>query len=207
MVGRRTGPSGRAAIGLVMALSALSVAKPATAQSRAAVERERAAHARWLRESPDSPLPAADRETYQPGWYPYDSGPVFLTRMRTAATPEVVPLVSAEGVLIRMTRLGTVTISVGGEVVTLPVFRVPIAGELTYQVHLRDASNGQTTHPAGRFIDLIALGDDRFLIDTNRARQPWCAYAPRLPCPEAWPGESVNAWVQVGEYLPSLIRR
>lgn len=186
---------------------ALIMAGPATAQSRSVVERERAAHAQWLRESPDSPLPAADRDAYQPGWYPYDSGPVFLTRMRAAATPDVVPLVSAEGVLIRMTRLGTVTISVGGEVVTLPVFRVPIAGELSYQVHLRDASNGQTTHPAGRFIDVIPMGDDRFLIDTNRARLPWCAYQAAVPCPEPWPGESVNAWVQVGEYLPSLIRR
>lgn len=178
-----------------------------SAQSRAAVSRERTESQRWLVESPESPVPATARDTFQLAWYPYDSGPVFLTRMRTAATPEVVPLVSAEGVLIRMTRLGTVTISVGGEIVTLPVFRVPVAGELSYQVHLRDASNGRTTHPAGRFIDLIPMGDNRFLIDTNRARSPWCAYAPTVPCPEPWPGEAVNAWVQVGEYLPRLVRR
>ena len=189
---------------MVVALSIVSAVEPAGTQSRAAVTRERAEYQRWLQESPASPLPPTERARYQPGWYPYDGGPVFLTRMRPAASPEVVALVSAEGVLIRMSRLGTVTISVGGEVVTLVVFRVPISGERSYQVHLRDASNGHTTHPAGRFIDLIPMGDDRFLIDTNRARLPWCAYSPAVPCPEPWPGESVNAWVQVGEYLPSL---
>lgn len=192
----------------VLALSTVSVVETAGAQSRAAVTRERAEYERWLRESPESPVPATARDTFQLGWYPYDSGPVFLTRMRPAASQAVVPLVTGEGILIRLTVMGTVTVSLGNEVVALTVYRVPNAGgEPFYEVHLRDASNGHTTHPAGRFIELIAMGDNRFLLDANRARSPWCAYSTSVPCPDPWPGETVNAWVQVGEYLPSLVRR
>lgn len=191
-----------------MALSTVSVVEPAGAQSRAAVTRERAEYQRWLKESPGSPVSAAARDTLNLTWYAYDSGPVFLTRLRPAVPQTVVPLVTGEGILIRLTVMGTVTVSLGGNVVALTVYRVPNAGaEPFYEVHLRDASNGHTTPLAGRFIELIAMGDNRFLLDANRARSPWCAYSAAVPCPDAWPSETVNAWVQVGEYLPGLPRQ
>lgn len=182
-------------------LALLFLVPPLQAQSRAAVLGEREATAEWLRSGDDSPVPAEARAGFRPAFYPYDGGPVFLTRMRRAPVAETVALTSAEGVLIRMTRLGTVTISLAGEVVELTVYRVPVAGRLYYDIHLRDATNGDTTPAAGRWLDLIPMGDDRFLIDVNRARLPWCAYDPALPCPAAWPGAPVPGRVELGERL------
>lgn len=189
-------------IALTLLMAGLVVATPVAAQSRAAVLRERAATAEWLRQGADSPVPAERRADYQPAFYPYDGGPVFLTRMRPDPAPETLALTSAEGVLIRMTRLGTVTISLAGEVVALTVYRVPMAGTQYYDIHLRDSTSGDTTPSAGRWLDLIPMGDNRFLIDVNRARLPWCAYDPAIPCPAPWPGNAVAGRVELGERLP-----
>lgn len=176
----------------------------AFAQSRAAVQREWAEYRAWLLQSEESPIRPAMRERLELRWHPYDGGPAYLSRMRPDPVQEIVPLVNSEGVLVRATALGTITISIGGDVARLRVYRIPNAGEVLYEVHLRDASNGVTTHPAGRWVDLIPMGDNRFLMDLNRARNPWCAYSAEYRCPEPWPGEGFAIPVQVGELLPAL---
>jgi uncharacterized protein (DUF1684 family) len=186
----------------LLPITLLLLAGPAFGQSRAVVQRERAEYRAWLLQSEESPIRPAMRGRVELRWHPYDGGPAYLSRMRPDPVPEIVPLVTSEGVLVRATALGTITISIGGDVARLRVYRIPNAGEVLYEVHLRDATNGVTTHPAGRWVDLIPMGDNRFLMDLNRARNPWCAYSAEYRCPDPWPGAGFAVPVQVGELLP-----
>lgn len=165
--------------------------------------RERAEYTDWLREADESPIAAGERGRLALQWYPYDAGPVYLSRLEVDPASPVVPIVTAAGILVRATALGTIAVGIGGEVVRLRVYRIPNAGrEPFYEVHLRDTTNGVATPAAGRFVDLIPMGDHRFLLDLNRARNPWCVYTETVACPTPWPGEHFGVPVPVGEMAP-----
>lgn len=160
--------------------------------------------AEWLRTSPESPLASAASGRVGPSWFPYDPGPVFLSSVRAATRDSVLALIGPEGVLIRVTLLGSFTFSLGGGIHRLQVYRVPMGGgEPRFLAHLRDPTNGVTTHPNGRFAPLLPLGGGRFLLDLNRTFNPHCAYAAAIRCPDPWPGEPVSVPVEAGERLPA----
>ena len=46
-----------------------------------------------------------------------------------------------------------------------------------------DGLAGKETYGAGRYLDPISLGNDKFLIDFNYAYNPYCAYNERWSCP------------------------
>jgi uncharacterized protein (DUF1684 family) len=73
------------------------------------------------------------------------------------------------------------------------------ADETDLQIYFRDATSGQGSYPAGRFVSLTPLRDGRYLVDFNRARNPFCAYSSVYPCPAPWPGNSLSVAVRGGE--------
>lgn len=54
-------------------------------------------------------------------------------------------------------------------------------------VPFRDATSGQETYGAGRYIDLDAArdrsADGKWVLDFNRAYNPWCVYSEDYTCP------------------------
>jgi uncharacterized protein (DUF1684 family) len=63
--------------------------------------------------------------------------------------------------------------------------------EHLFFVPFKDATNGRETYEAGRYIDLEEQpGDDEYLLDFNRAYNPYCAYNPKYACPLV-PSENV----------------
>jgi uncharacterized protein (DUF1684 family) len=48
-------------------------------------------------------------------------------------------------------------------------------------------------------VSLAPLGNGKFLLDFNRARNPFCAYSSVFPCPAPWPGNTIAARVEAGE--------
>jgi uncharacterized protein (DUF1684 family) len=95
----------------------------------------------------------------------------------------------------------------GGQAATrLQVLRLPVPGteETELQVYFRDATNGQGTYPAGRFVEIVPVSGGRYRLDFNRARNPFCAYSSVYACPVPWPGNAIKSEVTAGEkYLPA----
>jgi hypothetical protein len=85
--------------------------------------------------------------------------------------------------------------------VALRVFRLPVqAGEeWELEIYFRDSTNGRGTYPAGRFVSLLPLGGRRYLLDFNRARNPFCGYSAVYACPAPWRGNRIAAAVEAGE--------
>jgi len=136
-----------------------------------------------------------------PAWFPYDSSlalPVTLTR---AAETDGLRVLAPDGVEVEAAEAGTVSVTLGGTTRTLRVRRLPGAAEeeSELEIYFRDASNGRTTYPAGRFVALIPQAGGGYLLDFNRARNPFCAYNTAYPCPAPWRGNTLNVPVQAGE--------
>ncbi|UBV42956.1 DUF1684 domain-containing protein [Deinococcus taeanensis] len=107
-----------------------------------------------------------------------------------------------------MARYGEVTVPLPGGERTLTVF-APLGEERPERVFVpfRDATSGQATYGAGRYLDAPLdrqLGGDGALVrlDFNLAYHPYCAYGDGWTCPlpprENWLPDAVTA----GEKLP-----
>ena len=166
----------------------------------------RTARDRLFREHPQSPLAADDplRHSGLPYW-PYDD------RLRL-----IVPIVPADGSLFY-------SIVTAGEEVTrirligfveLPA---PVSGSLAVWwleqygggifVPFRDATAGQSTYGAGRYLLDTAKGADlgvdghRLVLDFNFSYHPSCRYDISWQCPLAPPENVLTAAIEAGERL------
>jgi len=109
-------------------------------------------------------------------------------------------VLAADGIETAAAEAGTVTVPIGGTRVRLRVRRIASSDEESeLEVFFRDATNGAGTYPAGRFVSLIPLGGDRYRLDFNRARNPFCAYSTAYPCPAPWSGNTIATAVTGGE--------
>lgn len=136
-----------------------------------------------------------------PAWFAYQPAQLDTVRLVAAAAPASLRLLAPDGVEVEATEAGTVSVTVGGRAQTLLVRRLPGASEeeSELEIFFRDQSNGRTTYPAGRFVALIPLAGDRYLLDFNRARNPFCAYNTAYPCPAPWRGNALPTSVDAGE--------
>jgi hypothetical protein len=137
----------------------------------------------------------------RPTWYPPDSAFIFRAELAPAEAPRHARILSPDGVEVDATDAGTLAVRVGGSATHLHVYRVPdpSTGEDELMIYFRDATSGQTTYPAGRFVPVTPLGGTWYLLDFNRARNPFCAYSTVYPCPAPWPGNTIAAPVTAGE--------
>ena len=103
-------------------------------------------------------------------------------------------------------RFGQVEFDLAGYACRLDVFWLSgYAGGLF--LPFRDASSGEETYGAGRYLldtakgaDLGDEGDD-LILDFNFAYQPSCSYDPQWSCPLAPPGSTLPLAVRAGERL------
>jgi uncharacterized protein (DUF1684 family) len=125
----------------------------------------------------------------------------FTVAITPAASPKSQRMLSADGTEVEATEAGTVSVTVGNRPVTLRVFRIPGPGgeESELEIYFRDRTNSRTTYPAGRFVNLTPTADGRYLLDFNRARNPFCAYSTVYPCPAPWRGNTIPVPVEAGE--------
>lgn len=143
----------------------------------------------------------ASPDTKVPEFFRYDPALVFEGPLAPPAERRRVRVLSVDGVEVEATEAGTVAVPIGGATTRLRVLRIPYPGtdESELEIFFRDATNGRTTYPAGRFVSLEPLPSGRYRLDFNRARNPFCAYNSVYPCPAPWRGNTIAAPVEAGE--------
>jgi uncharacterized protein (DUF1684 family) len=106
-----------------------------------------------------------------------------------------------EGLETEATESGFVRVVLDGTATRLRVYRMgaPEDEEAGLLVFFRDGTSGNGSYPAGRFVELLPEGGQRFRLDFNRARNPFCAYNTAYPCPVPWPGNVLPARITAGE--------
>jgi len=145
---------------------------------------------------------AAALRTGRPtSWFPYDSTQLHVVALRPAERREVRRLLAPDGVEVEAQEAGSVQFQLAGRRHLLRVFRMPGASseETELEIYFRDASNGKGTYPSGRFVALVPRPGGGYLLDFNRARNPFCAYNTVYPCPAPWRDNALPFALRAGE--------
>lgn len=163
----------------------------------------RAEKDRMLRESADSPVPAAQRASWPPlHYYPPDESyrvPASLAAS-SKEVGEVIVMPTSTGQQRQMRRAGTLQFSVRGQPLQLSAFS-DVDSRVTNRlfVPFGDLTNRKETYPGGRYLDLDPTATGLYEIDFNRAYSPFCAYNPEYDCPFPPPENRLKVEIRAGE--------
>lgn len=153
----------------------------------AALDREREQKDQFYAEHPHSPIPEAHRDGFD-GLQYYDPDPAyrFELSLERHEDPEIITVETTTDGTREYYRWGEFRFEVEGAEQTLQAYRAdPDADRLW--VPFRDATSGETTYGAGRYLDLEAeehrTAEGRWILDFNRAYNPYCAYSEEYECP------------------------
>ncbi|HLS47385.1 MAG TPA: DUF1684 domain-containing protein [Gemmatimonadales bacterium] len=136
-----------------------------------------------------------------PHFYAHDPALVLSGTLTPPERPAMERLLAPDGIEVEATEAGSVLVPLGGTTTRLKVMRIPdpSTGESDLEIYFRDSTNASETYPAGRFVALVPLGNGRYRLDFNRARNPFCAYSSAYACPIPWRGNAIPAPVRAGE--------
>ncbi len=134
-------------------------------------------------------------------YYPVDLAWRYVLPLTPSPHLDTLIIVSTRGFQRRAVRLGWFDFSAGGVPCRLEADRLlePGAGENDIAVFFRDETTGTETYSVGRYLDPVALGDGRYLLDFNLAYSPACAYSEHYNCPIPPRKNRLNVAVKAGE--------
>ena len=110
---------------------------------------------------------------------------------------EQVEIQTSTGDIRVYTRYGRFKFPVEGQEVELTIYET----EHGFFLPFVNSLAGVETYPAGRYLDLEALPDDRFLVDFNLAYNPYCAYNDAWSCPLTPFENRLKVPIRAGEKL------
>jgi uncharacterized protein (DUF1684 family) len=151
----------------------------------------------------DSPVPPGRRSdllplAYFPGSIDYRV-PAVLRAEERRVTLEM-PTSTGERRL--MQRVGTLEFSLKGQSLTLGAFTEASAPNMDRLfVPFVDLTSGTETYPAGRYLDLDRTRTGIYLVDFNRAYNPYCYYNPTYDCPYPPRENRLKVPVRAGEKM------
>jgi len=157
------------------------------ADYRTWVKAQRLSKDAYLKRSPHSPIPEAERGSFGGlHYYPVDPALRF-EYLRLGSLPdafeEEIHVQTSDGRVRHGQRVGTFEFTIDGVGHQLVALRlVDAAGDELF-VPFRDATNADETYQAGRYLDLAPQDDGTYDLDFNLAYAPFCAYSPEYSCP------------------------
>jgi len=154
---------------------------------QAQIEHEREQKDRYFGEDPRSPLPEAEQAAFDGlEYYPIDPDYRFELPLERYDEPEPVVVGTSTDGEQEYLAWGEFEFTVDGETVTLQAYKSD-PDEDRLWVPFRDATSGEETYGAGRYLDLEPehhrTDDGEWILDFNEAYNPTCAYSDRYECP------------------------
>jgi hypothetical protein len=155
-------------------------------------------------ESEDSPIPKDKRDTILPlKYFPIDPAYSVPASLNLAKERPVFEMPTSSGALRKMQLVGTLEFTVQGEKRSLGAF-VPEGTEriTSLFVPFADLTTGMETYVAGRYLDIDPTPTGYYMIDFNRAYNPYCAYNASYECPFPPSSNRLNVAIRAGEKAP-----
>jgi uncharacterized protein (DUF1684 family) len=156
-----------------------------------------------LRNAADSPIPDSLRGDFSGlNYYPPDPEFAYQLQLYRYAHPVEVQVAASGGDVRQMYRFGAFTFLVNDTPCTLAVYKYKSDDPHLF-VPFADATNGAETYEVGRYLDLEELPEGQpYLLDFNRAYNPYCAYNERYTCPLVPIENQLSVAIRAGERLP-----
>lgn len=142
---------------------------------------------RTFKLSPQSPIPAADRARFHGiDYFPLNPDLQFRAKLIRYPAPERIRMATNTGEVREGLRYGYFEFRAEGKVCRLQVYRLDDnenPGQPSLFIPFRDATTGQETYGAGRYLDLLENTSGIYDLDFNQAYNPSCAYGGDFSCP------------------------
>jgi uncharacterized protein len=113
-------------------------------------------------------------------WFPIDARYRVTARFIKDAEPQKLPVVNTFGDMDTYATEGVVEFTLLGQTLRLRPFTTR---PKRFYFVFRDASSGQETYEAARFVYSTLLDDGTTVLDFNQAYNPPCAFNPYTTCP------------------------
>jgi uncharacterized protein len=159
---------------------------------------------RW---HPQSPIPQAERSSFvRLSYFDYDAAARVAAQVESEE-PRTYEIATSADSAYSFTRVGTARFQFKSAGLALEIYWLEGYGGGLF-VPFRDATAGDTTYGAGRYLlDTVKgadLGTDdrgRLVLDFNFAYNPSCAYDPKWVCPLAPPPNRLDTPINAGERI------
>jgi len=166
------------------------------------LEQEREEKDRFFAEHWQSPIPPEERQKFRGlRYYPLDLNFRFELELYEHSNKEMIKIEDTKGNIREFLRWGEFRFNVGNENCALQAYKSASEEERLF-VPFRDATSGKETYGAGRYLDLDLRDyatDERWILDFNRAYNPWCAYSEDYACPFVPPENWLKVPIRAGE--------
>lgn len=155
----------------------------------------------------DESVLASDRRDSFRGldYFEVDPAYRFVVPFQEEETPDTIMLAENTGRTREQVQVGSVAVPLPSGDATLAVFQGESddpRGRLW--IPFADATNGDDTYEAGRYVDLRTTDGDSIIVDFNRAYNPTCVYNPDYACPFPPPENRLEAPIPAGEKMPKF---
>ena len=172
-----------------------------TYEWKARIERERREKDSFFAGHPQSPIPPQDRGGFMGlDYFPPDTDLRFETELDEHGEKATMRMAYSQGEERDFVRWGEFRFSIGGEECVLQAYKSDAREEHLF-IPFKDTTSGRETYGAGRYLDLHSArdrtADGNWILDLNRAYNPWCVYSESYTCPfvprENWLAVPVRA--------------
>jgi uncharacterized protein (DUF1684 family) len=154
-----------------------------------------------------SPIPPQERMEFMGlSYYPIDPNFRFELELFEHSDKSTIQVEDTKGVIRQFLRWGEFRFNVGNKEYTLQAYKSSPEEERLF-IPFRDATSGKETYGAGRYLDLDSRDrttNGRWILDFNKAYNPWCAYSENYACPFVPPENWLDVPVIAGEKSYSL---
>lgn len=162
---------------------------------------------RFFADHPQSPVPPAERETFD-GLEYFPPDPTY--RVEATVTrhddPEPVEMETANGPPTRYLRVATLGFDVDGTAQELQAYRQERDDSRKLFVPFRDKTTGQQSYDGGRYMEFEPDRDledgETVTVDFNLAYTPFCAFSESFACPLAPEENWLDVAIEAGEKAP-----
>jgi len=157
----------------------------------------------FMRESPESPVPADKRATFPPlSYFAVDPSYRVPASLQPAPSGPVVEMPTSTGQRRRMRRVGTLAFTLKGQPLTLGAFVEADQQDMRRLfVPFGDLTNGVETYQGGRYLELDRTPTGLYDLDFNRAFHPFCLFNSAYDCPYPPPESRLKVAIRAGEKL------
>ena len=158
---------------------------------------------RYMRESPESPVPEAERAGFPPlPYFPIDPEYQVPASLTVAPGNDVLELPTSTGQRRKMRKIGSLRFSLKGQPLALSAFVDAGTNDVRHLfVPFGDLTNGTETYPGGRYLDLDRTATGFYDLDFNRAYHPFCVFNAAYDCPYPPRENRLSVPVRAGERL------
>jgi len=172
---------------------------------REELERERAGKNEFFGEHPHSPIPDEERSSFGGlRYFEPDPDLRFELELDSFVAPSTVTVETTRDGTQRYEQVGEFAFTVDGTDCTLIAFQPAGEDDESLWVPFRDGTNGEETYEAGRYLDLgpEERAGDRWVLDLNRAYNPFCAFSDAYECPLVPTENWLDVRIEAGEKYP-----